>query len=117
MAHEKSMHRPFRPLQRSRYRNPILVAVLVFIIFLASLVGRRYRKVPPTPPPAPPPLPSSTTSLRAEEPPTWDWLREWERDLPQHDLSLPLPDGAGARYVKFSNQAQGLGWNNVLSEL
>ncbi|KAJ7166373.1 hypothetical protein C8R43DRAFT_877989 [Mycena crocata] len=49
-------------------------------------------------------------------PPTYETLRKWEADLPQHDLDLPFPEGRTGRYVKFSNQAKGLGWNNCLNE-
>ncbi|KAF9018651.1 hypothetical protein BDZ89DRAFT_1165052 [Hymenopellis radicata] len=50
-------------------------------------------------------------------PPTWDWLKNWEQNLPQHDLHVSPPDGTTGRYVKFSNQAQQLGWNNILNEI
>ncbi|KAJ6622714.1 hypothetical protein B0H10DRAFT_2162713 [Mycena sp. CBHHK59/15] len=49
-------------------------------------------------------------------PPTYEALRKWEDDLPQHNLDLPFPEGRTGRYVKFSNQAKGLGWNNCLNE-
>ncbi|KAF8918347.1 hypothetical protein CPB85DRAFT_1430527 [Mucidula mucida] len=47
----------------------------------------------------------------------WDWLKRWEEHLPQHDLHVSAPDGATGRYVRFSNQAQNLGWNNILNEI
>ncbi|KAJ3998831.1 hypothetical protein F5050DRAFT_1805612 [Lentinula boryana] len=56
-------------------------------------------------------------SRRPPEPPTWARLRQWEDDLPQHDLSLPFPEGRTGRYVKFNNQIRMLGWNNVLNEV
>jgi hypothetical protein len=49
-------------------------------------------------------------------PPNHKKLRKWIHDLPQHDLSLPFPEGKNGRYVKFSCQIQQLGWNNVLNE-
>lgn len=49
--------------------------------------------------------------------PTYDDIYEMERNLPQHDLALPFPEGKTGRYVKFSNMIYMLGWNNVLSEL
>jgi hypothetical protein len=49
--------------------------------------------------------------------PKWTRLRAHERALPQHDLALPEPEGARGRYVRFSNQIRGLGWNNVLNEM
>ncbi|KAF7365603.1 hypothetical protein MVEN_00433800 [Mycena venus] len=49
-------------------------------------------------------------------PPTYEALKKWEDDLPQHNLDLPFPEGKTGRYVKFSNQMKFLGWNNCLNE-
>ncbi|KIJ54044.1 hypothetical protein M422DRAFT_42315 [Sphaerobolus stellatus SS14] len=49
--------------------------------------------------------------------PTYKEIYELERNLPQHNLTLPFPEGQTGRYVKFSNQIGGLGWNNVLIDL
>lgn len=50
-------------------------------------------------------------------PPKYEKLREWEDNLPQHNLDLPFPEGRTGRYVKFSNQIAMLGWNNVFNEV
>uniref|UniRef100_A0A0W0GAM3 Uncharacterized protein n=1 Tax=Moniliophthora roreri TaxID=221103 RepID=A0A0W0GAM3_MONRR len=50
-------------------------------------------------------------------PPTYERLKEWEGQLPQHNLDLPFLEGKEGRYVKFSNQIKMLGWNNVLNEV
>ncbi|KAJ6557061.1 hypothetical protein DFH09DRAFT_548652 [Mycena vulgaris] len=50
-------------------------------------------------------------------PPTYTALRQWEAALPQHNLSLPFPEGRTGRYVKFSNQVRVLGWNNCFNEV
>ncbi|KAJ7461220.1 hypothetical protein FB451DRAFT_490693 [Mycena latifolia] len=50
-------------------------------------------------------------------PPTYTALRKWEAALPQHNLSLPFPEGKSGRYVKFSNQVRVLGWNNCFNEV
>ncbi|KAJ7765678.1 hypothetical protein B0H16DRAFT_1661505 [Mycena metata] len=50
-------------------------------------------------------------------PPRYTALREWEANLPQHNLSLPFPEGKTGRYVKFANQARQLGWNNCFNEV
>lgn len=55
-------------------------------------------------------------SLRTP-PPTYDEILWAEYNLPQHNLSLPYPEGRTGRYIKFSNQIKGLGWNNVLNEM
>lgn len=52
-----------------------------------------------------------------EKPPTLAKLKQWERDLPQHNLNLPFPEGRSGRYVKFSNQVKRLGWNNAFNEM
>ncbi|KAK7037688.1 hypothetical protein VNI00_010914 [Paramarasmius palmivorus] len=54
---------------------------------------------------------------RPPEPPTWERLRKWEDNLPQHNLELPFPEGNTGRFVRFSNQVKQLGWNNVLNEV
>ncbi|KAJ7068982.1 hypothetical protein B0H15DRAFT_751878, partial [Mycena belliarum] len=49
-------------------------------------------------------------------PPTYEEQRKWEAELPQHNLELPFPEGRTGRYVKFSNQARFIGWNNCFNE-
>ncbi|KAF6744717.1 hypothetical protein DFP72DRAFT_1018588 [Ephemerocybe angulata] len=52
-----------------------------------------------------------------DTPPRYQDLIAEQRALPQHNLSLPYPEGAHGRYVKFTSQINMLGWNNVLNEL
>jgi hypothetical protein len=54
--------------------------------------------------------------LKMPGPPTYEVLKKWEDDLPQHDLDLPFPEGRTGRYVKFSNEFKDVGWNNCLNE-
>jgi hypothetical protein len=49
--------------------------------------------------------------------PYWEAVRMYEKNLPQHNLSLPYPEGKTGRYLRFSSQIKGLGWNNVLTEM
>jgi len=49
--------------------------------------------------------------------PSWKALKQWELDLPQHNLDLPAPEGRNGRYVYFKTQVVGLGWNNQLNEV
>ncbi|KAF8514994.1 hypothetical protein JB92DRAFT_2916654 [Gautieria morchelliformis] len=42
-------------------------------------------------------------------------IREYERRLPQHDTSLPPPEGIKGRTLMFSNEVWGLGLNNQLN--
>ena len=55
--------------------------------------------------------------MDTSSPPSWKKLRQWEQDLPQHNLDLPFPEGKTGRYVKFDNQIRMLGWNNVFNEV
>lgn len=45
--------------------------------------------------------------------PGYEQIYQFEDALPQHNLDLPSPEGKTGRYVKFSNQYRGTGWNNV----
>ena len=55
--------------------------------------------------------------MNIDIPPRYLDVYEEERRLPQHNLSLPYPEGSTGRYVKFTSQINMLGWNNVLNEL
>ncbi|KAH8119774.1 hypothetical protein DFH11DRAFT_1685277 [Phellopilus nigrolimitatus] len=50
-------------------------------------------------------------------PPTFDRFYQLERDYPQHDVTLPFPEGENGRFIWISNQHFGLGWNNVFQAL
>ncbi|KAF9005523.1 hypothetical protein BDQ17DRAFT_1399176 [Cyathus striatus] len=56
------------------------------------------------------------TVVDLDVPPTWEELKKWERELPQHNLDLPFPEGKTGRYVYFKSEIYQLGWNNVLNE-
>jgi len=59
--------------------------------------------------------PEGTPDL--DYPPFYTDLRKWQQELPQHNLSLPYPEGENGRYVKFTCGIKMLGWNNVLNEM
>ncbi len=60
---------------------------------------------------------SGASAALKTSPPTYERLREYEKNLPQHNLDLPFPEGRTGRYVKFTNQIKMLGWNNVQNEV
>ncbi|TEB34365.1 hypothetical protein FA13DRAFT_1753877 [Coprinellus micaceus] len=60
---------------------------------------------------------STRSDYNLDVPPRYRDLIELQRDLPQHNLSLPYPEGETGRYVKFTSQINMLGWNNVFNEL
>lgn len=55
-------------------------------------------------------------SPRASNSSNFDEIFLKEALLPQHDLSAQYPEGRDGRFVRFSNQVWGLGWNNILQE-
>ncbi|KAJ7692998.1 hypothetical protein B0H17DRAFT_1159545 [Mycena rosella] len=43
--------------------------------------------------------------------------RERERLLPQHNLSLPYPEGGHAKFLWVANHGSGFGWGNYMQEM
>ncbi|THU88080.1 hypothetical protein K435DRAFT_680488 [Dendrothele bispora CBS 962.96] len=65
-----------------------------------------------------PRYPNSSTQLELKElPPLYEEWHEYERNLPQHDLTLPPPEGRAARFLFMANHAHASGWGNVLQEM
>jgi len=100
--HSKATWRICGQLTNNRRRTSFLL--LIAILAAIVLVFRWPEFTAPTVP---------DTSF----PPSWEKLQQWERDLPQHNLELPYPEGKNGRYVKFDNQIRMLGWNNVFNEV
>ncbi|KAF8622521.1 hypothetical protein AX15_006960 [Amanita polypyramis BW_CC] len=50
-------------------------------------------------------------------PPTFEEWREYERQLPQNNASLPLPEGKEGKYLLIDNYSTHVGWGNLLEEL
>lgn len=104
---------PGKLSSRTRQRRPHLYIALVFFVLLYSIPSSRYA------------FRNRLETFvyfisgqgKPSRPPTYEKLRQWEYDLPQHDLDLPFPEGKTGRYVKFSNQITQLGWNNVLNDV
>ncbi|KAE9396113.1 hypothetical protein BT96DRAFT_997035 [Gymnopus androsaceus JB14] len=94
-----------------------LILCILFLIGLLGHFGQSTSGVLFTPPFSESFSGTVEASRRPPEPPTYEKLRKWEDELPQHDLSLPFPEGKTGRYVKFDNQIKQLGWNNVLNEV
>jgi hypothetical protein len=119
------------PSRRRQYWLLFFVVIVVFFVLfhpahittkLAPELASESRPDSLPNNPAQEELPQNTTHVvnlktHWEYPPSWDTLKQWERDLPQHNLDLPFPEGRNGRYLKFSNQIQGLGWNNVFNEM
>ncbi|KAJ7513119.1 hypothetical protein B0H11DRAFT_1698042 [Mycena galericulata] len=60
---------------------------------------------PVTPPPPRPP------------PPLYEEYHERERNLPQHNMSLPYPEGSHAKFLWAANHGDYFGWGNYMQEM
>ena len=100
---EKQLLPPFRPRRIFRCHVRIPFSLLV-IIATTVFLYRRLR----TPPPSDDilfhlqglPQPEGGT-----DPPRFYGWHDREKELPQHDLALPYPQGREGRYIYFANQA------------
>ncbi|KAJ7623533.1 hypothetical protein FB45DRAFT_925935 [Roridomyces roridus] len=98
-------------------RQQFACVALAFLTFL-TLTGLAHQHVTTTPHSSSSASSADSPSAPSKLPPpsNWEAVLKWEAALPQHDPSLPFPEGRTGRYVRFSNQAKGLGWNNCLNE-
>jgi len=97
-------------LFRSRQRRWLLFATISFTLYvLSERVKQESQHIHYSFP--------SFMPFAQDQPPTYERLKKWEMDLPQHNLDLPYPEGRTGRYVFFKNQIQMLGWNNQLNEV
>ncbi|GLB38601.1 hypothetical protein LshimejAT787_0504660 [Lyophyllum shimeji] len=113
---------PFPHSSRTTYARYKLHFIIAFVLALTLLLlvsspAQTYQRFMGKPQQQPPQIYEETLSQPKVPPPTYEKLRKWQDNLPQHDLSLPFPEGKTGRYVKFSNQIVMLGWNNVLNEV
>jgi len=105
-----SLHVTKHPRQKSWTTFMLIVMVTSlyysFQLTRASMPYRYHRSIP-------------TESLTiGDHAPEFTELREWERNLPQHNLDLPYPEGAEGRFVFFANsKAHPVGWNNKLNDM
>ncbi|KAK7055711.1 hypothetical protein R3P38DRAFT_2848631 [Favolaschia claudopus] len=112
--------------------------ILTFIVFLAAcaagiviLVWKFSSPTRPTPTsthdfPPPPTLPADVAGTdvtaappegQARPPPLYEAYHERERHFPQHNLSLPDPEGSHAKYLWADNHGSHFGWGNYMQEM
>ncbi|KAJ7104183.1 hypothetical protein B0H15DRAFT_13023 [Mycena belliarum] len=104
-----------RILDRRSYA-PLLALLLLVLASGFLFSNRRPDELPPLPVlSAESESPASV--LRSPGPPTYAKLWAWEQALPQHSLDMPYPEGKEGRYVRYSNMARRLGFNNILNEV
>jgi hypothetical protein len=125
-----------RPLARSKPLWALVVGALLFVGYLrrldtfvapalSSALASAISSLPKATHKAPKPVVKEIasndgqrfTSGPAFPPPAWDDLRKRERELPQHNLSLPFPEGRTGRYVRFTNQKRWEAWSRALNEM
>ncbi|KAJ7881139.1 hypothetical protein B0H14DRAFT_2706275 [Mycena olivaceomarginata] len=51
------------------------------------------------------------------DPPLYEEYREHERHLPQHNASLPYPEGSHAKFLWADNHGSYFGWGNYMQEM
>ncbi|KAF9244158.1 hypothetical protein BU15DRAFT_86106 [Melanogaster broomeanus] len=61
--------------------------------------------------------PNEENPIDPSIPPLFEAYHEFERHLPQHDLSLPFPEGRDAKFFWAANHVTASGWGNVMQEL
>ncbi|THH18168.1 hypothetical protein EW146_g2770 [Bondarzewia mesenterica] len=110
-AHRRTSSLPRRPLR--------CLSITVLLFLAAFLLLRSYRTEDASSTIwLPPPL-----TVRPSLPPNYyDWY-EREKQLPQHDVSLPYPQGREGKYLWIANHivavacaGAGLGWGNAMQE-
>ncbi|KAL1663404.1 hypothetical protein GGF50DRAFT_56954 [Schizophyllum commune] len=109
----RQLHKPASSWRRIRLRRLLTaICATVFVaIPLAFYLHPKTRHLPVGY------LQKFTGTALLGGPPDWWELDKWEDALPQHNFSLPPPEGYNGRYVRFTNQIASLGWNNVLNEI
>lgn len=117
---DNQFFRAFASIQKTarstfgRHRLQFIIAFIVTLFLLALNSRQTYERFWPHVPDI---YEEKPTSGPMPPPPKYGRLRQWEDNLPQHNLDLPFPEGRTGRYVRFSNQIAMLGWNNVLNEV
>lgn len=62
-------------------------------------------------------VPPQTSEDAGTLPPLYQEYVAYEDALPQHDDSLPFPEGSNAKFVFFANHPWGTGWGNVMQSM
>jgi len=95
----------------------VFSGALVAIVSLASLSGLYYAaKVYDHPLEFRPQRPLASAVVNETHPPLYEELDFLELSLPQHNASLPNPEGGTGRYFYPANRLWGVGFNNVFQE-
>jgi len=67
--------------------------------------------------PIPRDVPPQTSEGPGTLPPLYQEYAAYEDALPQHDDSLPFPEGLNGKFVFFANHPWGTGWGNVMQSM
>ncbi|KIK49046.1 hypothetical protein CY34DRAFT_797425 [Suillus luteus UH-Slu-Lm8-n1] len=65
----------------------------------------------------PPWLQEQALAEKHKLPPLYEEYHDFERSLPQHNLSLPFPEGRDAKFFWAANHVTSSGWGNAMQEL
>ncbi|KAG9309925.1 hypothetical protein JVU11DRAFT_9957 [Chiua virens] len=108
------------PLKTSDTRPPLTTRIpkrcfrlLVFLLLSFSALVWLYRRSPP----GIEPFEDEDDAAEHTLPPLYEAYHDYERHLPQHNLSLPFPEGRDAKFFWVPNHVTASGWGNVMQEL
>lgn len=93
----------------------LALVALVLVLVLLYWLSTKFRNHPISRVPDLLPWPSMLSTAHSY-PMSFEQIRKYERRLPQHDISLPPPEGINGRTLMFSNEVWGLGLNNQLND-
>ncbi|KAG2144520.1 hypothetical protein DEU56DRAFT_790022 [Suillus clintonianus] len=119
--HSRSSDSSTLPLSNSDTRSPpsrfsltrrctrLLVGLILVCLFL--FFSRTKATVPPSW------LQDQSLAEKHSLPPLYEEYHDYERHLPQHNLSLPFPEGRDAKFFWAANHVTSSGWGNAMQEL
>ncbi|KIY44977.1 hypothetical protein FISHEDRAFT_50228 [Fistulina hepatica ATCC 64428] len=98
-----------------RYTRVLIACTTCFAVYVLIRYIDSGEDLVPKPKPWDPRFSENHSGL----PPLYNRYHEYERNLPQHNLDLPPPDGRYAKYIFMANHAwgTGTGWGNVQQEM
>lgn len=94
----------------SRFSALALTTLVVFLFFLPQ-------DAPQSPTYPPYPIPYDVPPTNDAKPPLYERHTAYEKVLPQHNGSLPFPEGSHTKFIFFGNHAWGGGWGNTMQEM
>lgn len=100
-----------------KYSRFLALALTTLVIFLFFIPHNDAPQSPIDPQYPPYPIPYDVPPTNNTKPPLYERYTAYEKALPQHNESLPFPEGSHTKFIFFANHAWGGGWGNVMQEM